>query len=63
MQQQETFIPYTDEEVKDIKNFSIAKQKLETLMDLLEMVRQSEMPALAIEAKILDKIDYLLDYI
>lgn len=63
MTQQETFIPYSKEEVAEIKNFTIAKQKIETLMDVLEVIRESEMPSLAIEAKVLDKINELLDKI
>lgn len=61
--QQETFIPYSEDEVREIKDFSIAKQKLETLMDVLEIIRDTEMPSLAIEAKVLEKIDVLLDRI
>lgn len=61
--QQVVAIPYTQEEVNEIKSFSIAKQKIELLLDVLESTREVEMPTLALESKIIDKIDDLLDSI
>lgn len=62
-QQEMVGIPYTKDEIQQIKDFSITKQKIEFMLDILESTKDVEMPMLALEAKIIEKIDSLVDII
>lgn len=61
--QEQYFIPYTEEQVNEVRRFSIDKQKIQLLLDILETTRECDMPMLSLEAKIINKIDDIIDNI
>lgn len=58
---EEVVVPYTQEELIKLKNFHLNKDRVSTLLDTLEAIKDCDMPTLALEAQIIAKLENIID--
>lgn len=54
---------YTEEEFAKLKNFDLNKNRVAALLDILEAVKECDMPTLALEAQIIAKLEEIIEEI
>lgn len=54
---------YTEEEFAKLKSFELNKNRVVTLLDTLEAIKECDMPTLALEAQIIAKLEQIIDEI
>lgn len=52
---------YTEEEFAKLKNFDLNKNRVAALLDVLEAIKECDMPTLALEAQIISKLEEIID--
>lgn len=53
----------TEDDITKFKNFELNKNRVGTLLDTLEAIKECDMPTLALEAQIIAKLEEIIDQI
>lgn len=53
----------TEDELTKFKTFELNKNRVVTLLDTLEAIKECDMPTLALEAQIIAKLEQIIDEI
>ena len=54
-------IAYSQDEMQRLKEFNLNNARLNSLMEILEVIKDCEMSTIYIEAKVIAKIDSIVD--
>ena len=54
-------IDYNQEEIQRLKDFNLNNARLSSLMEILEVIKDCEMSTFSLEAKVIAKIDSIVD--
>jgi hypothetical protein len=56
-------IAYSTDELQRLKEFNLNNARLNSLMEVLEVIKDCEMSTFSLEAKVIAKIDSIIDEI
>ncbi len=54
-------IAYSQDEMQRLKDFNLNNARLNSLMEILEVIKDCEMSTFSLEAKVIAKIDSIVD--